>query len=177
MSIRTIAFFLCCALMLGAAPVSAEFVTDIPWKNLSSHSPVFVTASSTFINPDGTVRLCVSFRNLSNKTATAARFTFEFDDLFGHPLRPTSRRRRLPPVRTSARRFDGAGGTSPRGRHHRGKQHRDEQVQFALKSCATRHLEALEKFLAQPAAADNARPSATSSSRATFVMCSLPASP
>jgi Domain of unknown function (DUF4189) len=87
MSIRTIAFFLCCALMLGAAPASAEFVTDIPWKNLSTHSPVFVTASSTFINPNGTVRLCVSFRNLSNKTATAARFTFEFDDLFGHPLR------------------------------------------------------------------------------------------
>jgi hypothetical protein len=100
--------------MLGAAPASAEFVTDIPWKNLSTHSPVFVTASSTFINPNGTVRLCVSFRNLSNKTATAARFTFEFDDLFGHPLREAivDRRGSFAPGIAIEGKMDALGGNS-----------------------------------------------------------------
>jgi len=55
-SIRTIASLLCYALLLVPAPASAEFVTSIPWKNLSRQSPVFITASSTFINTDGTVR-------------------------------------------------------------------------------------------------------------------------
>jgi hypothetical protein len=86
MHIRTIVLSLC-ALLLVSGPASAQFVTDIPWTNLSTRSPIFLTASSTFINTDGSVRLCVSFRNLANKPATVARITFEFDDLLGHPLR------------------------------------------------------------------------------------------
>jgi Domain of unknown function (DUF4189) len=88
MSIRPIAFFVCCAILLASAPASAEFVTDIPWKNMTAgKSPIAPTLSSIFNNGDGTARLCVTFRNVSNKTATAVRFSFEFDDLFGNPLR------------------------------------------------------------------------------------------
>ncbi len=87
MPIRTFVFSLCALLLVAASAASAQFITDIPWTNLSSRSPILLTGSSTFNNGDGTVRLCVSFRNVSNKTATAARITFELDDLFGHPLR------------------------------------------------------------------------------------------
>lgn len=87
MSTRTLFFSFCALLLVAPTAASAQFVTDIPWTNLSTRSPILLTGSSTFINNDGTVRLCVSFRNVSNKVATGARITFEFDDLFGHPLR------------------------------------------------------------------------------------------
>ncbi|HEX3465404.1 MAG TPA: DUF4189 domain-containing protein [Candidatus Elarobacter sp.] len=87
MPIRTFVFSLCTLLLVAPSAASAQFITDIPWTNLSGRSPILLTGSSTFNNGDGTVRLCVSFRNVANKTATAARITFELDDLFGHPLR------------------------------------------------------------------------------------------
>jgi hypothetical protein len=87
MPTRTFVFSLCALLLVAPSAASAQFITDIPWTNLSNRSPILLTGSSTFNNGDGTVRLCVSFRNVSNKTATAARITFELDDLFGHPLR------------------------------------------------------------------------------------------
>ncbi|HEY4438866.1 MAG TPA: DUF4189 domain-containing protein [Candidatus Elarobacter sp.] len=86
MNIRTAIIF-CGALMLAPSVASAEFITNIPWHNLASKAPVVPTASSLWNNGDGTVRACISFRNVSNKPATAIRFTFEFDDLFNQPLR------------------------------------------------------------------------------------------
>ncbi len=87
MSIRTFAILSCCGLLLAPSAASAQWVTDIPWTNLAGKSPIVPTMSSIFGNQDGTARLCVSFRNVSNKPASAVRFTFEMDDLFGHPLR------------------------------------------------------------------------------------------
>ena len=87
MQIRTFVFSLCALVLVAPSAASAQFITDIPWTNLSNRSPILLIGSSTFNNGDGTVRLCVSFRNVSNKTATGARITFELDDLFGHPLR------------------------------------------------------------------------------------------
>jgi hypothetical protein len=87
MPIRTSVASVCALLLLAPSAASAQFITNIPWTNLSNRSPILLTGSSTFQNNDGTMRLCVSFRNVSNKTATAARITFELDDLFGHPLR------------------------------------------------------------------------------------------
>lgn len=84
---QRIVIFLCSALFLAPAAASADFITGIPWHNLSGKSPILLTASSTFQNSDGSLRLCVSFRNVSDKTATVARITFELDDLLGNPLR------------------------------------------------------------------------------------------
>jgi hypothetical protein len=77
------------ALLLAPSVAAAEFDSSVPWKNLSTGSPILLTRTSVFFNNDanGTVRLCVNFRNVSNKAASSARITFEFDDLFGHPLR------------------------------------------------------------------------------------------
>lgn len=66
---------------------AAEFDNSVPWRNLSTAAPIVITQRSVWFNSDGTVRLCVSFRNVSDKTATAARITFSLDDLFGSPLR------------------------------------------------------------------------------------------
>jgi hypothetical protein len=81
-------FALCaCAFLLAPTVASAEFDNSVPWRNLSSNSPIVITRTSTFFNNDGTVRLCVNFRNVSNKAASRVRVTFEFDDSFDRPMR------------------------------------------------------------------------------------------
>jgi Domain of unknown function (DUF4189) len=87
MHFRSIAFFSLGALLLAPTPASAEFDNTVPWRNLSANAPLVVTRTSTWFNGDGTIRLCVNFRNVSNKAASRARITFEFDDSFDRPLR------------------------------------------------------------------------------------------
>jgi hypothetical protein len=76
-----------CALFLMPGAVSAEFDNSVPWRNLSGGSPILITRSSVFFNTDGTIRLCVNFRNVSNKAASRVRVSFEFDDSFDRPMR------------------------------------------------------------------------------------------
>jgi hypothetical protein len=87
MSLRRIAFFSLGALLLAPAPAAAEFDNTVPWRNLSANAPVVVTRTSTWFNSDSTIRLCVNFRNVSNKAASRVRVTFEFDDSFDRPMR------------------------------------------------------------------------------------------
>jgi hypothetical protein len=84
---RSFIAFCLCVLFLAPIAVSAEFDNTVPWRNLSSNSPIVVTRSSVFFNSDGTVRLCVNFRNVSNKAASRVRVSFEFDDSFDRPMR------------------------------------------------------------------------------------------
>lgn len=87
MYLRRIAFFSLVALLVAPAAASAEFDNTVPWRNLSTNAPLVITRTSTWFNSDGTIRLCVNFRNVSNKAASRARITFEFDDSFDRPLR------------------------------------------------------------------------------------------
>ena len=87
MHLRRVAFFSLGALLLAPAPAAAEFDNTVPWRNLSANSPVVVTRTSTWFNGNGTIRLCVNFRNVSNKAASRVRVTFEFDDSFDRPMR------------------------------------------------------------------------------------------
>ena len=87
MHLRRIAFFSLVALLVAPAPAAADFDNTVPWRNLSTNAPLRITRTSTWFNQDGTIRLCVNFRNVSNKAASRARITFEFDDSFGRPLR------------------------------------------------------------------------------------------
>ena len=87
MHLRRIAFFSLIALLLAPAPAAADFDNTVPWRNLSTNAPLVITRTSTWFNQDGTIRLCVNFRNVSNKAASRARITFEFDDSFARPLR------------------------------------------------------------------------------------------
>lgn len=87
MLFRKIAFFALGALLLAPAPAAAEFDNTVPWRNLSANAPVVVTRTSTWFNPDSSIRLCVNFRNVSNKAASRVRVTFEFDDSFDRPMR------------------------------------------------------------------------------------------
>jgi hypothetical protein len=81
-------FALCaCAFLLAPTVASADFDNTVPWRNLSGNSPIAITRSSVFFNSDGTVRVCVNFRNVSNKAASRVRVTFEFDDSFDRPMR------------------------------------------------------------------------------------------
>jgi len=84
---RTLSAFILGTLLLAPSIAEAQFDNSVPWRNLSSTSPIVVTRSSVFFNSDGTVRLCVSFRNVSNKAASRLRVTFEFDDSFDRPMR------------------------------------------------------------------------------------------
>jgi hypothetical protein len=84
---RTFFAFSFCALLLAPTVASAQFDNTVPWRNLSGSSPVAITRSSVFFNNDGTVRLCVNFRNVSNKAASRVRVTFEFDDSFDRSMR------------------------------------------------------------------------------------------
>src|SRR6202171_6571607 len=84
---RTLFAFVFGALFLAPTVAAAEFDNSVPWRNLSSNSPVVVTRSSVFFNSDGTARLCVNFRNVSNKAASRVRVAFEFDDSFDRPMR------------------------------------------------------------------------------------------
>ena len=84
---RKLSAFLACALLLAPSMARAEFDNSVPWRNLSGNSPIVLTRSSVFFNSDGTVRLCVNFRNVSNKTASRVRVSFEFDDSFDRPMR------------------------------------------------------------------------------------------
>jgi hypothetical protein len=76
-----------CVLFLAPSVVSADFDNSVPWRNLSGNSPIAVTRTSTWFNNDGSIRLCVNFRNVSNKAASRVRITFEFDDSFDRPMR------------------------------------------------------------------------------------------
>ncbi|MDB5026496.1 MAG: hypothetical protein JWO66_185 [Candidatus Eremiobacteraeota bacterium] len=83
-----IAFAAAAGLMLALpTAAAAQFDNSIPVKFPTGPAPIAITESSVFFPPNGTVRVCVSFRNVSDKPASAVRVTFEFDDLFGNPLR------------------------------------------------------------------------------------------
>jgi len=84
---RTLFAFSLCAMLLVPSLAAADFDNTVPWRNLSSNSPIVITRSSVFFNNDGTVRLCVNFRNVSNKAASRVRVAFEFDDSFDRPMR------------------------------------------------------------------------------------------
>jgi len=84
---RTLFAFCLGAVLLAPSLAAAEFDNTVPWRNLSSNSPIVITRSSVFFNTDGTVRLCVNFRNVSNKAASRVRVAFEFDDSFDRPMR------------------------------------------------------------------------------------------
>jgi hypothetical protein len=84
---RTFFAMLVCASLLAPSAASADFDNTVPWRNLSGNSPIVLTRSSVFFNTDGTVRLCVNFRNVSNKAASRVRVTFEFDDSFDRSMR------------------------------------------------------------------------------------------
>jgi hypothetical protein len=84
---RTFFAFSFCALLLAPSVAAAQFDNTVPWRNLSGSSPIAITRSSVFFNTDGTVRVCVNFRNVSNKAASRVRVTFEFDDSFDRPMR------------------------------------------------------------------------------------------
>jgi len=84
---RTLIAACLCALFLAPSVASAEFDNSVPWRNLSRSSPILITRASTFFNGDGTIRLCVSFRNVSNKAASRVRISFEFDDSFDRLMR------------------------------------------------------------------------------------------
>lgn len=76
------------ALVLAVStPARADFVT-IPTKQLTIGSPVFITATSVFVDPNNsnTFRACVSFRNVTQKPESEVDFTFRFDDLLGNPI-------------------------------------------------------------------------------------------
>ncbi len=75
------------AVLLVPSVAAAEFDNSVPWRNLSANSPVSITRSSVFFNTDGTIRLCVSFRNVSDKAVARVRVSFEFDDSFDRPMR------------------------------------------------------------------------------------------
>ena len=77
-------FAVVCAM---AAPARADFVT-IPMKQTTAGSPVFITQSSVFVDPNNssTFRACVSFRNITLKPANLVTFTFRFDDLLGNAI-------------------------------------------------------------------------------------------
>jgi hypothetical protein len=83
---KLFAFFVC-VLLLAPSVASAEFDNTVPWRNLSGNSPILLTRTSTFFNNDGTIRLCVNFRNVSNKAASRVRVSFQFDDSFDRPMR------------------------------------------------------------------------------------------
>ena len=84
---RSFIAMLVCASLLAPCAASAEFDNSVPWRNLSGGSPIVLTRTSTFFNSNGTIRLCVSFRNVSNKAASRVRVTFEFDDSFDRSMR------------------------------------------------------------------------------------------
>jgi hypothetical protein len=84
---RSFIAMLVCASLLAPCAASAEFDNSVPWRNLSGNSPIALTRTSTFFNPNGTIRLCVNFRNVSNKAASRVRVSFEFDDSFDRPMR------------------------------------------------------------------------------------------
>jgi hypothetical protein len=84
---RKLFAFIVCALLLAPSVASAEFDNTVPWRNLSGNSPILLTRSSTWFNGDGTIRLCVNFRNVSNKAASRVRVSFEFDDSFDRSMR------------------------------------------------------------------------------------------
>ena len=84
---RTFIAMLVCASLLAPSAASADFDNSVPWRNLSGSSPILLTRTSTWFNPNGTLRLCVSFRNVSNKAASRVRIAIEFDDSFDRPMR------------------------------------------------------------------------------------------
>ena len=77
------------AVIAAPTAASAEFDNTIPVRNLTGTAPMAVTQTSVFFPqpPNGTVRVCLSFRNLSAKPAAEVEFTFRFDDMLGGPLR------------------------------------------------------------------------------------------
>ena len=84
---RTFIAMLVCASLLAPSAASADFDNSVPWRNLSGSSPILLTRTSTWFNANGTLRLCVSFRNVSNKAASRVRVAIEFDDSFDRPMR------------------------------------------------------------------------------------------
>ncbi len=67
----------------------AQFDNSIPVRNLTGSAPMVVTETSVFFPqpPNGKVRVCVSFRNVTAKPAAEIEFTFRFDDMLHSPLR------------------------------------------------------------------------------------------
>jgi hypothetical protein len=84
---RLFALLLVVTALIVPTTVRADFITDIPIKNLTGGAPMLVTRYSIFGNDNGTARLCVSFRNVSAKEATEVVFTFRLNDTLGEPLR------------------------------------------------------------------------------------------
>lgn len=82
-------FLLTVALLALPSASLADYINNFPTTNLSANAPVVITQSSIFVPkpPTGTDRICVSFRNVSNKTASSVRVTFKVDDALGQPLR------------------------------------------------------------------------------------------
>jgi hypothetical protein len=71
---------------LAPAAASADYITGIPFKTLANGSPISIVDNSLFSPGDGTVRACISFRNIAPKPATLVTFTFRFDDLLGNAI-------------------------------------------------------------------------------------------
>ncbi len=85
---RIVSVLVSAALVALPTAASAEFIRNFPTTNLSSGSPIVVTETSIFVPDTGNRdRLCVSFRDVSNKPASSARITFKVDDLLGQPVR------------------------------------------------------------------------------------------
>jgi hypothetical protein len=70
-----------------SVPARADFIT-IPTKQTTTGSPIFVTQTSVFVDPNNSssFRACVSFKNIVQKPASQVAFTFRFDDLLGNPI-------------------------------------------------------------------------------------------
>ena len=89
MRLRFIPTLVLAAIVLAPNAANAQFDNSIPVKNLTGSAPLVVTETSVFFPQpaNGTVRVCVSFRNISAKPASEVDFTFRFDDMLGNPLR------------------------------------------------------------------------------------------
>ena len=85
---RLAASLACVAFVVSTtAFASADFVT-IPAKQLTNGTPVFVTATSVFVDPNNSssFRACISFKNTTAKPENFVRFTFQFDDTLGNHI-------------------------------------------------------------------------------------------
>jgi hypothetical protein len=76
------------AILLLPAAARADYITGISFKTLANDSPIAIVDNSLFAPspPDGTVRACISFKNVVAKPATLVTFTFRFDDLLGNAI-------------------------------------------------------------------------------------------
>jgi hypothetical protein len=87
-SLRILSATVCFALLISIGTAAkADFIT-IPTKQVTTGSPVFITQTSVFVDPNNsnTFRACVSFKNITQKPAAHVTFTFRFDDLLGNPI-------------------------------------------------------------------------------------------